>query len=209
MSLISSLRLLVQPGVFEHLLCPGVAGEDDVAEVAERPHDRGESCRVVGVLGAVDGGQAVLVKPEVGEDRGGPRHCGVLEKGVDHHVAGEVDARGDALPPQVLHRRLCRAEEEIGDMIGEHPVHLLGHPAVEAPQSGLDVCHRHMEFRRRQGACQGGVRVAVDEHQVGLLGQDHPLDPGEHRPGLAAVGARSDPEVVVWPRDLELLEEEV
>ena len=48
-------------------------------------------------------------------------------------------------------------------------VELLGHRAVEGAHAGLDVGDRDPRLRRGERAGERRVRVAVDEHRVGLL----------------------------------------
>ena len=47
--------------------------------------------------------------------------------------------------------------------------------------------HGNMEFRGRQSARQGRVRVAKDQDPVGFFGQEHFLNSLEHGAGLGAV----------------------
>ncbi len=57
-------------------------------------------------------------------------------------------------------------------MIGEDPVVLLGHPAVEAAQSGLDVHEGDLAGVGRQGPGQGGVGVTLHHDRLrGQLGE--------------------------------------
>jgi hypothetical protein len=53
--------------------------------------------------------------------------------------------RSGAIPhaPQVVERPALGGEQQVGELIGEHPVDLLGHAPVETSQARLDVDHRH------------------------------------------------------------------
>ncbi|KAF5047213.1 hypothetical protein DSECCO2_462840 [anaerobic digester metagenome] len=94
-------------------------------------------------------------------------------------------------------------------MVGQDAVHLLGHGAVKRPEAGLDVGHGDVEFRGREGAGEGRVRVPVDEDHVRVPLLDHALDPDEHRARLLGMAPGADPEVMIGDRDLQLLEEDV
>ena len=62
------------------------------------------------------------------------------EQRIDHHVADELHARRvDALALQVGGRGALGRIENVGELIGQQPVDFLGHLAVEAAQSRLDV----------------------------------------------------------------------
>ena len=91
--------------------------------------------------------------------------------------------------------------------VGDHPVHLLGHRAVERAQARLDVADRKAGLRRHQRARQRRVGVAVDQHHAGLLGGQHRFQPHQHRPRLLGVAARAGVDAVVGRRQPELLEE--
>ena len=63
---------------------------------------------------------------------------------------------------------LCRKRRS-ENSVGDDPVDLLGHRAVEAAQAGLDVGDRDAHLGRGQRRGQGRVDVAGDDHEVGLL----------------------------------------
>ena len=114
----------------------------------------------------------------------------------------------DALGRQVPHRGVARAEEEVRQVVCDDPVDLLRHMAVEASEPRFDVGDRHGDLRRRQGAGQGGVRIAVDHEPVRALEEQHVLDAAEHGRGLIPVRAGPDAQVDVGRRDLEPVEED-
>ena len=64
------------------------------------------------------------------------------ETDVDHDVADEHRPIGEPLVGKVPHGLLGRRQEQVGRVVGEHPVVLLRHPAVERPQTGLEVSDR-------------------------------------------------------------------
>ena len=128
----------------------------------------------------------------------------------------EVDQRQRAsaqdmqlLARQVIDGKSARTEQQIGAMVGEDAVQLLRHRAVEAAQSGLDVRQWQAELRRCQRAGKRRVRIAVDQHALGSLFQQHLLDALQHPSDLAGVAIRADAEVVVGRGNVELGEEDV
>ena len=89
---------------------------------------------------------------------------------VLHQVADEDDATRDPFRAQVRDRRRRRGEEPVGQVVGDDPVDLLGHPSIEAAEASLDVGERNAELGRHECAGQGRVRVAVDQDDVGHRG---------------------------------------
>ncbi len=138
----------------------------------------------------------------------GGRDAGVRDGGVEHDVAHGTDGRpGDALAFEVRHGRRRRYEQQIGGVVGQHPVDLLGHPPIEAAQPGLDVGDRQVEFGGRKGTGQGRVGVAEHEHPVGLGTLQNGFDRLDHPPGVLAVRSATDTEVVVGLRQPKVAEE--
>ena len=189
-----------------------MGGEDDgVGERGEALDDRAQPCRVVGVLGPVDGREHERARLEVGQDRG--RVVGDQGRGgeahVGHDVAGDDRAVAQALGTQVREGDLGRGEAQVGCVVGEHPVVLLGHPAVERPQAGLEVGQRQVQLHRGEGT---GERASWCRRRRapsrGVLEEDG-VHRREHGAGLDPVGAGADAEVDVGGRDVEILEEDV
>ncbi len=120
-----------------------------------------------------------------------------------------MNAPVDALARQLFGRAGGGAEEQVGAVVGEHAVVLLRHGAVEAAQAGLHVRHAQPQLGCGQCAGQRGVRVAVHQHPIRLLGQQHLLQADQHVSRLPAVAARPDAQRVVGPGHAELLEEEI
>ncbi len=100
-------------------------------------------------------------------------------------------------------------EQVIAELVGDDPVDLLGHRAVEAPQAGLDVRDRDAELDRDERRGERGVDVARNDHEFGTLALHHRLDSLHHTRGLHGVARRPHAEHVVGRRDAELLEEDV
>jgi hypothetical protein len=93
--------------------------------------------------------------------------------GVVHRVADVQRALREALAREVAHRRRRRAQQQIGGVIGEDAVVLLGHRAVPRAQPGLDVGEPQLALLGRERAAQRRVRVAVHDHPVGLRVAQH------------------------------------
>jgi hypothetical protein len=116
---------------------------------------------------------------------------------------------GDPFGTQVVDGLGAVQEEQLGETVGDDPVHLLRHGQVEAAQAGLDVGDRDSHLHRDEHRRQGRVDVAGDDHQVGgLLGQ-HRLQP-LHRPRRhLGMAAGADLEHMVGGGNAELLEEDL
>ncbi len=133
----------------------------------------------------------------------------VLFQRVVHDVAGEVRAGGEAFAGQVRHRRLGRAEEQVGAMVGEDAVRLLRHRPVEAAQARLDVRKADAHLRGRERACKRRVCVAEDDDPVRSFGLEDGLDAFEDLGCLPRVRAGANAELVVGGWQVQLLEEDV
>ena len=136
--------------------------------------------------------------------------CAQALERVDHRVAHEADAlRRNALSKQVLAGLAARREAEIGQLVGEQTVDLLGHVAVAAAQAGLHVSHGDAELGGAEGGAERRVHVADHHHQIGTLRLEHRLETQQHLCGLLRMAARADAKVVVGLRQAELAEEDV
>ena len=85
-------------------------------------------------------GSARSARPRAGRRKRGS----IATRRVDHRVADEVRcARRRCLRARRFSIASSRVdEEEVGELVGDDPVDLLGHRAVEAAQAGLDVRDR-------------------------------------------------------------------
>src|SRR5690606_33016190 len=128
---------------------------------------------------------------------------------VGHDVAGDEGALGEALGGEVLAGHLGGGQQQVRGVVGEDAVVLLGHAAVEGAQAGFEVGDLEVHLHGGEGAGEGGVRVAVDEGPVRLVLLEDLVYAGEHRAGLAAVGAGADGEVHVRGGDPQVGEEDV
>ena len=155
-----------------------------------------EHCRVVGVLRPVDRRQHELVRPQavllhdrrarVGR-RQHPQH------GFDHRVPGDQDLLvGDALGLQVAGRMHGRGETQVGRVIDEDPVQLLGHPAIEAAQPCFDMQARDIAGSRGQRTGQRGVRIALHHHEVRPVLQEQRVELGCPRADLGTARGAAD-----------------
>ena len=190
-------------------------GQEDhgVVDRRQRLQDGAQTLGIVGVLRPVDGGQRVsaLGQIQLGHDGGGGVDDGVShrEQDVGHHVAHDDGPIGQPLVGQMGGAHLGRCQQQVGGVVGQDPVDLLGHGPVEGPQARLQVRDGHMELDCRQGPGQRGVRVPVDQDPVGTVGLDGLVHGREHRSGLHAVRSRADPEVDVRGRDSQVAEEDI
>ncbi len=100
-------------------------------------------------------------------------------------------------------------EEQLGDLVGEDAVDLLGHRPVAAAQARLDVGDRDLQVRAGERRRERRVDVARHDHQVGLLGGQDRRDRFEDAADLDRVRAGSDAEHVVGLGHAELVEEDL
>ena len=96
------------------------------------------------------------------------------------------------LVEQVVARGLGRRAQQLGEMVDDDAVALLGQRAVEGAQPGLDVDDGQVEARRGEGARERGVGVALDHDDVGREVLERVADRGDHGADLA-VEAGSPP----------------
>ena len=122
---------------------------------------------------------------------------------LHHHVADHVGLTQHAFLGEGRARAVVRAEEEPGQAVDLDARPLLGHRQIAAAQTGLHVRERNRRLRRRARAGEGGVRVAVHEHEIGLLTTDDARDLRLHE--LRVRGLQV--EAVLRSRQTELLDE--
>ncbi len=94
-------------------------------------------------------------------------------------------------------------------MVGDSTVDLLRHRAVVATQSGLDVGERQAKLRGRQRPGERRVSIAKDDDPVWRLSDQYRFQLLEHLPGLLAMRAGADAQMVIGLRQIEFLEENV
>ena len=184
-----------------HVLGYGVQGCDSFKE--ERSVDEG---------GAVEGHQQVAAGLQSVLAAGLQRPETVFERdqAVDHRVADEVDlVPGDVLALEVADRLFGMHIELVGDRVGEDPVDLLGHGAVVAAQTGLDVADGDAQLHGGQCGGHGRVHVPGHHHQVGRVRDQQRFEAFHHLGGLLGVGAGADLEHVVGRGNAELFEEDL
>ena len=118
------------------------------------------------------------------------------------------DIPPNALGGEVVHGDLAGAEQKGGKLIGDDPVDLFGHAAIEAAQARLHVGDGNVEFRRGKRAGQCGVGIAVDQDPVGFFLDEDFLDGGKHLSCLRAVRPRANGQVVFGLGDFEFSEKD-
>src|SRR5438034_1849268 len=92
-------------------------------------------------------------------------------------------------------------------MVGHDAIDLFGHAAGKAPQTGLYVVDRNVQFRRGERAGKRGVGIPENEHAIGALLLEHGFKLLEHAPGLGAMAGGPDTQVVIGSRYLQFLKE--
>ena len=169
----------------------------------------GQTLGVVSVVGTVDRRHDVLLarldtgyRARVGED--GIAH---LQAHVGHDVSDKNCTGGQPLIGQMSHGYLGRGQAQVCGVVGENSVVLLGHATVEGTQPGFQMGHRQVHLHRREGAGNGRIGVAVNEHPVWVHVLKHRIKLLEHPAGHDAVGAASYTKMQVRVRDPELDEE--
>ena len=204
------------PKLLDHLPGPGVHREDDGKRVLPvdrlKPRDDApQGIGVVDVLLPVGGDEEVSLRlqPKFFEDVGPLlRDLPVLEDRVDDGVASHADlALLDPLVLEVTPCGLRGGEEIVGDVVRDHPVDLLGHRPVEAPEAGLDVANPDVELCGSESPGHDSIGVALDEDDIRLLLDENLLDAGQDLSGLLGMSSGPDVEVVLRLRKFEILEE--
>jgi hypothetical protein len=88
-------------------------------------------------------------------------------------------------------------------VIGEYPIDLFRHLAIEASETGLDMSEFCVEFARRDCTGENGVGVALYQDDMDILVSDDPFDPNQHLSSLLPVSVRSDAEMVIGLREAQ------
>ena len=99
-----------------------------------------------------------------------------------------IARRVDALGAEVRERLVRVGEEQIGELVGDDAVDLLGHRAVEAAQPRLEVGDRDPELGGDERRGERRVHVAGNDHEVRALASRHGLEPLHHARRLLARG---------------------
>jgi hypothetical protein len=145
--------------------------------------------------------------------QGGRSRHGAVEvaaQGVDHDVADEMHPfRRDAFPFQVVQGGALGGEQQVGDLVGQHPIDLFRHGPVETAQAGFHVDHLHALLGRHQGAGDGGIDVAHHQHRPRPLRVQHRFEGAHDLGGLHGMAGGTHLQIDVRPGNAELLEEAV
>ena len=98
-----------------------------------------------------------------------------------------------------------RGKQEIRNLIGEQAIDFLRHGAVKGTQSGFDVTDAKSEFRAHQGCGQRRIHIAVNQHQVGTLADNHILKSLHNLRCLLGVTSRTDLQIHIGSGNAKLL----
>ena len=115
---------------------------------------------------------------------------------------------------QIVNAGGIRNQQQIGDRVGDNPVDLLGHRAVEAAQPRLDVGHRDPQFHRRERRGHGRVDVAHHHQPIEPAAANRPvlehlLHPLQDAGRLHRVAARTDFQRDIGPPHAQFVEEDI
>ena len=187
------------------------------ADVAQDREQRSQRFRLVDIGRTMEGDHAVAARQVECRrlDSGAAQRLGhgdrqrpVRQERVDHHVADEMGARRiDALAREVVMSRALGRVEQIRDLVGQHPVDLLRHRAVETSQPRLHVRHRHALLHRDQRAGERRIDVADDEDAGGMVRVEHRLEAPHHFGRLHRMRSGTDLQVDVRWRQTEAREQ--
>ena len=65
---------------------------------------------------------------------------------VQHDIADEMHAGGDAFGGEIGDGGAAGAEEQVGKMVGSHTIDFFGHAAIETAQTSFDVGDGNMQL---------------------------------------------------------------
>ena len=140
-----------------------------------------------------------------GTGRAGPFE--VRQERVNHHVADEHDSLGiDSRTREIGDARRLRDEEPVGQGVGDDAVQLLGHRAVETPQSRFNMREGQAEFRRHERRRHGRRHVADHDNPIRAQIEQHRLQSPQDFGRLRNGAPRADSQVGDRRRNLQLAE---
>ena len=129
---------------------------------------------------------------------------------VEHDVAYPVDlGGGHAFAREVLVSVRRRRPIDVADRVRDQAIDLLGHAAVSAPQSCLEVHDRNPELGADLRAGGRRIDVADDDDPVGLLAQRDFFVSDHYAAGLLSVRAAAHLEMEVRLGQPQVAEERV
>ena len=139
-------------------------------------------------------------QPQFPQDLGFlPGDFQVVEDRIVHHVPHVGNCYrpiNDPFLPQVHYRIFRGTKEEVGYMVDDHSIDLLGHGSIITPQASFHVGNGIMELTGRQRAGQGTVGIAIDNDDIGSLAQEDFLYPLQHPSRLFTVACRPNAKMV-------------
>lgn len=165
-------------------------GEDDrscAGEFHQGGANLGQNFGVVDVGRAMEGGEDVVlrVEPEAGKCVLLARFGQGLDQAVDHDVPHEMDLfPANPFAEQIGVTIGGGRKKQIGQLIGEEAIDLLGHGPIKRSEAGLDMGHSDAKLGRDQSAAEGGIDVANNENPVGSVLQEDRLKGGHYLGGL-------------------------
>ena len=178
----------------------------------EGGHDVVQVGGIVCIFSAVNGCQQVVFprQAKVAEDSGfALRKLAEKECGIVHDISNVMHTFGNAFMGEIGYGGMGGAEEQRGDMISQDSIDFLRHTFIKRTQAGLNVSDRYMEFGGRQRAGKRRVRIAIDEHPVGLSVENLLLNLGEHFPCHFAMRTAADVQIHNRGWNAHLPEEDV
>lgn len=129
---------------------------------------------------------------------------------IDHDVADEEDGIARAAFLEEMFDGIFLGDEEVvGESVRQDAIDLFRHGTVEAAKASFDMGDAHAQLDGGKGDGNGGVDVAHDENQIGLVVKKGGFDTLEDFGGLGGVGAGADLEIDVGCWNAHLAEENV
>ena len=93
-------------------------------------------------------------------------------------------------------------------MVRDYAVDFLRHPAIETPETRLDMNHRDMHFGGSQRTGESRICIAIHQNAVWLLGKQYVLNRHQHRTGLSPMRPRADAQVYIGRRNFQAIEKD-
>ena len=96
----------------------------------------------------------------------------------------------------------------LGNMVRHHPVDLLGHPPIKAPQPSLHVTHNDRNLHRRQSPTENRVGVPLNQDDASVLpAEKNLLDPSHYPARLLPVAPGTHVKLVLGLKKPQVIEE--
>jgi len=108
-----------------------------------------------------------------------------------------------------LAREPVGSKQEVAEPVGDHAVDLFGHAQVVRSQSRLNVAAADTFLFRGDGACQRGVHITYHHDPIGFFTPQDLLELDHSVSHLFGMAARTNPEVDIGHRDVQVGKEMV